>query len=46
MITRFVPGGYQPEHSGEPTAEKVHRAVVGLGDLMDAYELVYAALGA
>lgn len=41
MITRFVPGGYQPEHSGEPTAEKVHRAVTGLGDLMDDYEFHY-----
>ena len=20
MVTRFVPGGYQPEHAGEPTA--------------------------
>jgi len=27
MITRFVPGGYQPEHAGESTAEKVRRAV-------------------
>jgi xylose isomerase len=43
MITRFVPGGYQPEHryEGEPTAEKVHRAVEGLGDLMDGYEFHY-----
>jgi xylose isomerase len=37
MVTRFVPGGYQPEHD-EPTAEKVHRAVEGLGELMDGYE--------
>src|SRR2546423_11597257 len=37
MITRFVPAGYQPEHGyePEPVAEKVHRAVEGLGDLMD-----------
>ncbi|MGZ8715813.1 MAG: TIM barrel protein, partial [Gaiellaceae bacterium] len=41
MITRFVPGGYKPEHAGEPTAEKVRRAVEGLGDLMDDYEFHY-----
>ncbi len=41
MITRFVPGGYQPEHAGESTADKVHRAVQGLGDLMDDYEFHY-----
>jgi xylose isomerase len=43
MITRFVPGGYQPEHGyqSEPVAEKVHRAVEGLGDLMDGYEFHY-----
>ena len=41
MVTRFVPGGYQPEHADEPTAEKVHRAVTGLGDLMDDYEFHY-----
>jgi xylose isomerase len=41
MITRFVPGGYQPEHGKEPVAEKVHRAVSGLGDLMDDYEFHY-----
>jgi xylose isomerase len=40
MITRFVPGGYQPERN-EPIAEKVHRAVTGLGDLMDDYEFHY-----
>jgi xylose isomerase len=40
MITRFVPGGYQPEHNyqDEPVADKVHRAVEGLGDLIDGYE--------
>jgi xylose isomerase len=41
MVTRFVPGGYQPDRSGEPIAEKVHRAVSGLGDLMDDYEFHY-----
>ena len=43
MITRFVPGGYQPEHdyATEPVADKVHRAVTGLGDLMDGYEFHY-----
>jgi xylose isomerase len=43
MITRFVPGGYQPEHGYalEPVAEKVHRAVQGLGELIDGYEFHY-----
>ncbi len=41
MVTRFVPGGYQPEHAGETTAQKVRRAVEGLGDLMDDYEFHY-----
>jgi xylose isomerase len=42
MITRFVPGGYQPEHGpDEPIADKVHRAVDGLGDLIDGYEFHY-----
>jgi xylose isomerase len=43
MVTRFVPGGYQPEHAydREPTAEKVARAVAGLDDLMDGYEFHY-----
>jgi xylose isomerase len=41
MITRFVPGGYQPEHAGESTAERVRRAVDGLGELMDDYEFHY-----
>jgi xylose isomerase len=41
MITRFVPGGYQPQHAGEPTAVKVRRAVEGLGDLIDDYEFHY-----
>ena len=43
MVTRFVPGGYQPEHSRETTAEKVARAVAGLGDLIDGYEFHYPA---
>ena len=43
MVTRFVPGGYQPEHSydRESTAEKVTRAIAGLGELMDGYEFHY-----
>ena len=41
MITRFVPGGYQPQHANEPIAVKVRRAVEGLGDLMDDYEFHY-----
>ena len=38
MITRFVPGGYQPEHIPETMPEKVRRALDGLGDLVDGYE--------
>jgi xylose isomerase len=41
MVTRFVPGGYQPDKAGEPMPDKVHRAVTGLGDLMDDYEFHY-----
>lgn len=43
MITRFVPGGYQPAHDyhAEPVPDKVHRAVEGLGDLIDGYEFHY-----
>ena len=41
MVTRFVPGGYQPERAGESTAERVRRAVAGLGDLIDGYEFHY-----
>ncbi|HYH87669.1 MAG TPA: TIM barrel protein [Solirubrobacteraceae bacterium] len=41
MVTRFVPVGYQPEHGRETTAEKVRRAVDGLGDLIDDYEFHY-----
>jgi xylose isomerase len=43
MVTRFVPGGYQPEHGydSEPVAEKVRRAVAGLGELIDGYEFHY-----
>ncbi|MEA2275991.1 MAG: xylose isomerase [Solirubrobacteraceae bacterium] len=43
MVTRFVPVGYQPEHGAESTAQKVRRAVTGLGDLMDDYEFHYGA---
>jgi xylose isomerase len=38
MVTRFVPGGYQPGWAGEEIAVKVRRAVEGLGDLIDGYE--------
>ena len=38
MVTRFVPGGYKPEFAAETTAERVSRAVAGLGDLIDGYE--------
>jgi xylose isomerase len=41
MVTRFVPGGYQPELARKSTADKVARAVEGLGDLMDGYEFHY-----
>ena len=41
MVTRFVPGGYQPEHASESTALRVRRAVEGLGDLVDDYEFHY-----
>ncbi|MDQ3876102.1 MAG: sugar phosphate isomerase/epimerase [Actinomycetota bacterium] len=41
MITRFVPGGYQPEHAGETTVQRVRRAVEGLGEIIDGYEFHY-----
>ena len=41
MVTRFVPGGYQPQNAGETMPERVHRAVSGLGDLIDDYEFHY-----
>ena len=41
MVTRFVPGGYQPEWAGETTADRVRRAIDGLGDLIDGYEFHY-----
>jgi xylose isomerase len=41
MVTRFVPGGYQPDRAGETTAQRVERAVAGLGELIDGYEFHY-----
>jgi xylose isomerase len=41
MVTRFVPGGYKPDRDGQTTAERVHEAVSGLGDLIDGYEFHY-----
>jgi xylose isomerase len=41
MITRFVPGGYQPQWADETTAQRVRRAIDGLGDLIDGYEFHY-----
>jgi xylose isomerase len=41
MVTRFVPGGYQPQWKGESMEAKVRRAVEGLGDLIDGYEFHY-----
>ena len=43
MVTRFVPVGYQPQLTNKTTAEKVDRAVTGLGDLIDDYEFHYPA---
>jgi xylose isomerase len=41
MVTRFVPVGYQPALANQTTAERVQRAVAGLGDLIDDYEFHY-----
>src|SRR3954468_12639130 len=41
MATRFNPGGYKPDLLGDSTAVRVRRAVEGLGDLMDDYEVHY-----
>jgi xylose isomerase len=41
MVTRFNPGGYKPELAGRNTAEHVHTAVTGLGDMIDDYEFHY-----
>jgi len=41
MVTRFVPGGYQPQWADETMGERVARAVDGLGDLIDDYEFHY-----
>jgi xylose isomerase len=41
MVTRFVPGGYQPGRAGLSTADQVRRAVDGLGELIDGYEFHY-----
>jgi xylose isomerase len=41
MVTRFVPGGYQPDRAEETAAQRVERAVTGLGDLIDDYEFHY-----
>ena len=41
MVTRFNPNGYKPELAGATTADKVRRAVEGLGDLVDDYEFHY-----
>jgi xylose isomerase len=41
MVTRFIPGGYQPQWAGQSTAERVRRAAAGLGDLIDGYEFHY-----
>src|SRR5260370_19949524 len=41
MITRFVPGGYQPQWTSEPVVDKVKRAVAGISGLIDDYEFHY-----
>src|SRR5262245_66577796 len=41
MITRFVPGGYQPQWARETTTERLRRAGEGLGDLIDGDEVHY-----
>ncbi len=41
MVTRFVPGGYQPQNAGESTAHRVERAVAGLEGYIDDYEFHY-----
>jgi xylose isomerase len=41
MVTRFVPGGYQPRWAGETTVQRVRRAVEGLEELIDGYEFHY-----
>ena len=41
MVTRFVPGGYQPQYAGETTAQRVERAVAGLEGYIDDYEFHY-----
>jgi xylose isomerase len=41
MVTRFVPGGYQPQYAAESMVERVERAVEGVGELIDDYEFHY-----
>jgi len=41
MVTRFVPGGYQPSWTGETIGDRVRRAVDGLEGLIDDYEFHY-----
>lgn len=43
LVTRFIPEGFHPESSRESMAERVRRAVEGLGDLVDGYEFHYPA---
>jgi xylose isomerase len=41
MVTRFNPAGYKPELAARSTAEHVHTAVTGLGEMIDDYEFHY-----
>jgi len=41
--TRFVPGGYHPELAAQPVADRVARAVEGLGALVHGYEFHYGS---
>ena len=41
MVTRFVPGGYQPEHGARRPPRRCSAPSTGLGDLIDDYEFHY-----
>ena len=41
MVTRFVPGRLPAPRAGRATADRVRRAIEGLGDLIDGYEFHY-----
>jgi xylose isomerase len=41
LPSRYLPTGYHPEFADETTADRVRRAVDGLGDVIDGYEFYY-----